>query len=590
MRTNERAVFLPRPVLPAILLPALMLALAGPAGAQIGPELIVHHARIYTADPAVPSAEALAVSGGEIVAVGDEATVMALATPATQVVDAGGRTVIPGLIDAHAHVMGLGRAHRILDLVGTQSAGEVVETVRSATAERSADEWITGRGWDQNDWEEKRFPSHAALDAVAPGNPVYLTRVDGHAGWANARAMELAGISADTPDPPGGRIERDDRGQPTGVFIDNAQALVASAIPLASGPELEARLAAAMAAMAAVGLTGAHDMGVNQTELELYREWSRAGRLTARLVVYLGYDRETLDWLYATGATSVGTEPHSHLRVVGFKFYADGALGSRGAALLAPYSDDPGNTGLLVTDADSLAAGVVRAIQDGLQPAIHAIGDRGNRVALDAIEAGERARLATAMPTPCAGSGEDPCAADPDAPLRPRIEHAQVVALEDIPRFAELGVVASMQPTHATSDMYWAEDRVGPERIRGAYAWRRMRDAGVTVACGSDFPVESPNPFIGLYAAVTRQDLKGWPEGGWRPEERMSREEALACFTRDAARVVGMEDEVGSLTVGKRADFLILDRDPMTVPADQIWGTKVLRTVVDGRTVFEAGQ
>ena len=273
---------------------------------------------------------------------------------------------------------------------------------------------------------------------------------------------------------------------------------------------------------------------------------------------------------------------------MGVKFYGDGALGSRGAALLEPYSDDPGNVGLLVTPPDALEAEVARTLALGLQPAIHAIGDRGNRIALDAIE---RARASLADPavlnpptTSTTGDGARVSYYEPP----PRIEHAQVVAVEDIPHFAELGVIASVQPTHATSDMYWAEDRVGPERIQGAYAWRRMLDAGAPLACGSDFPVENPNPFHGLYAAVTRQDQKGWPEGGWRGEERLTREEALACFTRWAAEAAGMADEVGSLEVGKRADFLVLDRDIMDIPAGEIWRTQVLRTVIDGVTVHEA--
>jgi predicted amidohydrolase YtcJ len=286
--------------------------------------------------------------------------------------------------------------------------------------------------------------------------------------------------------------------------------------------------------------------------------------------------------------------------VRGAKLYADGALGSRGAALLEPYSDDPDNRGLLVTPPDTLRGLVGRALSLGLQPAIHAIGDRGNRVALDAIEASfapvTADRQCTVSPT-ADGGGSAVCGTAASVgqsdrrdavPAPPRIEHAQVVALEDIPRFAELGIVASVQPTHATSDMYWAEERVGPERVRGAYAWRKLREAGALLACGSDFPVENANPFHGLYAAVTRRDQKGWPEGGWYPEERMTREEALACFTIEAARAASMDDRVGSLAVGKRADFLVLDRDYFEIPDDEIWRIRVLRTVVDGETVYEA--
>ena len=527
-------------------------------------DLLLVDAVIHTMDPARPQAEALAVVDGEIVALGSSSELLASwRGPDTVVIDGGGAPVLPGLIDAHGHVMGLGRALRILDLVGTESAEEIAELVGEAAADRPAGDWITGRGWDQNDWGVKEFPAKELLDAVAPNHPVLLSRVDGHAVWVNSRALEAAGVTAGTPDPEGGRIVRDAAGNPGGVLVDNAMGLVAEAVPVADREELEAQLQAATEKMVSLGLTGVHDMGVNEVELELYREWAAEGRLEPRIVAYLGADRETLDWWTATGFAGVVRETSPHLQVAGVKFYADGALGSRGAALLAPYSDDPGNTGLPVTDPDSLTARVAQVVRDGLQPAIHAIGDRGNRAALNAIEA--------AMPV-----------------ARPRIEHAQVVALEDIPRFAELGVIASVQPTHATSDMYWAEERVGPERIQGAYAWRRLRDAGARIACGSDFPVESPNPFFGIYAAVTRQDQEGWPEGGWRPEERMTREEALACFTRDAAWAAGMEDDVGMLSVGKKADFVIVDRDPLTAPAEDLWKTRVLRTVIDGETVYQA--
>ncbi len=544
---------------------AVALATAVPGFGQEPADLIVVSGNVVTMDEAAPRVEAFAVKNGAVVALGTTREIEARYA-APDVLDLKGRTVLPGLIDAHGHVMGLGRALRSLDLVGTESAEAIAALVADAAASRPPGGWITGRGWDQNDWLAKAFPTHGVLDRAAPEHPVWLTRVDGHAGWANARAMELAGITRDTPDPDGGRIERDEDGEPTGVFVDNAQALMAEAIPTPDDAEREARLGAAQARILEVGLTGVHDMGVNLAELEVYRRWADEGRLAFRAVVYLGADRETLDWWDAGEWTAPPTD-HPHLVVRGLKMYADGALGSRGAALLAPYSDDPGNTGLLVTRPDSLRALVSRAFAKGLQPAIHAIGDRGNQVALDAYEAG--------LPA----AGPDP---------RPRVEHAQVVALEDIPRFGALGAVASVQPTHATSDMYWAEDRVGPERIRGAYAWRRLREAGAMMACGSDFPVESANPFYGLYAAVTRQDQKGWPEGGWRPEERMTREEALRCFTMDAAHAAFLEAEVGSLSPGKRADFVVLDRDYFAVPAEEIWRIRVLRTVVDGETVYEA--
>jgi predicted amidohydrolase YtcJ len=568
-------------------------------------DLVVVDGVVYTLDPATPEVEAFAVRDGVIVALGDSRAILdAYRGPETEVLDLDGRAVIPGLIDAHAHVMGLGRALRSIDLVGTTSPEAIARMVSAAAEARAAGSWITGRGWDQNDWALKEFPTHGVLDRAAPHHPVWLTRIDGHAGWANAQAMALAGVTPETPDPEGGRIVRDPAGRPTGIFVDNAQALVARAIPTPDDAEREARLAAAQSRILEVGLTGVHDMGVNRPELELYRRWSDERRLAFRITAYLGSDRETLDW-WEGGEWAPPSIENPRLTVRGVKLYADGALGSRGAALLEPYSDEPDNTGLLVTPPESLSALVARAARLGLQPAIHAIGDRGNRVALDAIQASFGPVLAdrrcTVTPT-ADGGGTAVCAegsavAPPrieHAPLRiehppPRIEHAQVVALEDIPRFAALGIVASVQPTHATSDMYWAEDRVGAERIQGAYAWRKLRDAGALLACGSDFPVEDANPFHGLYAAVTRRDQEGWPAGGWYPEEAMTREEALACFTIEAARAASMDDLVGSLTIGKRADFVVLDRDYFEIPDGEIWQIRVLRTVIDGVTMHEAG-
>jgi predicted amidohydrolase YtcJ len=401
--------------------------------------------------------------------------------------------------------------------------------------------------------------------------------------------MDLAGVTAATPNPEGGRIVRDEAGSPTGIFIDNAEGLIDLAVPPPGPEELAARLAAAQERMVSAGLTGVHDMGTEVEEVELFREWAEAGRLLPRIVSYLDGDDPVLMSALDSIVARESAAPGDRLRIAGVKLYADGALGSRGAALLEPYSDDPGNQGLLVTPPDTLEAEVARTLGLGLPPAIHAIGDRGNRIALDAIAAARESVAGPATERTAIGTSTANDGNGSQAPgLPPRIEHAQVVALDDIPRFAELGVVASMQPTHATSDMYWAEERVGSERIRGAYAWRKMLDAGVPLACGSDFPVESTNPFYGLYAAVTRQDQEGWPAGGWRREELLTREEALACFTSWAAEAAGMGNEIGTLAVGRRADFLVLDRDVMAVPAEEIWRTQVLRTVIDGETVYEA--
>lgn len=561
------------------------IATAAPLAAQEPADLIVTKGVIHTADPEAPLAEAMAISespiGGVIVAIGSAQDVEPYRGPETEVLDLEGRAVIPGLIDAHAHVFNLGKLLRTVDLVGTGSVDEIAARVREAAAGRPAGEWIIGRGWDQNDWAVKEFPTAAALDAAAPDHPVWLTRVDGHAGWANTRALEAAGVTAATEDPEGGRIVHDEGGYPTGVFIDDAEDLVEAVIPEPSPEELAARLAAAQERMVSAGLTGVHDMGTDRKEWDLYRAWAADGRLLPRIVVYLDGDEPAL----MESALDSRIKTGEFVRVRGIKFYGDGALGSRGAALREPYSDDSGNVGLLVTPPDTLRALIEHALRLGLQPAIHAIGDRGNRVALGAIEAAEESVAAYVEPGNAVGSATEAAGWNG---IAPRIEHAQVVGLEDIPRFAGLGVIASMQPTHATSDMYWAEDRLGPERIQGAYAWRKMLEAGVRLACGSDFPVEDVNPFYGLYAAVTRQDREGWPEGGWRAEEKLTRQEALACFTRWAADAAGMGGEVGTLSVGRLADFLILDRDFMEVPADEIWRTRVLRTVIGGETVYEA--
>ncbi len=566
-----------------------LAACVSTALAQAPADLIVMNGVIRTMDDDAPLVEALAVAGGEVIGLGATHDITErFRGEGTIVIDLEWRSVIPGLIDAHGHLGNLGEVLRTLDLAGTTSPAEIVARVKAVAAERPDGAWIVGRGWDQNDWSEKTFPLHEILDAAAPRHPVYLRRVDGHAVWLNARALDLAGITAGTPDPAGGRILRDAAGNPTGVLIDDAEDLVEALIEPDTA-EREARLAAAQRHVGSLGLTGVHDMGAKRAEVELYREWADQGRLDLRVVAYLDSDEaDLLAWWDAGGAAGMDGEAGDRFRVSGVKLYADGALGSRGAALLEPYSDDPGNEGLLVTPPDTLTALAARVLRVGLQPAIHAIGDRGNRIALDALERAQEA-VAGLKDAGQGAGGAGRGHLDWIGPA-PRIEHAQVITLEDIPRFAEIEVIASVQPTHATSDMYWAGERIGPERIAGAYAWQKLRAAGVPLACGSDFPVESANPFYGLYAAVTRQDREGWPEGGWRPEERMTREQALACFTIDAARAAGMQDEVGSLSAGKQADFLILDRDILEVPAEEIWQTRVLRTVVGGETVYETAE
>jgi predicted amidohydrolase YtcJ len=482
-------------------------------------------------------------------------------------VELGDAVMLPGLVDAHIHVRGIGATEREVDLRGTRSMEEIAERVRAAAGEVPAGTWIRGRGWDQNDWGVRGWPTHEVLDAAAPEHPVWLTRVDGHAVWVNARALALARIEATTAAPSGGEILRDQRGAATGVFIDNAIDLVEAALPPPSREELRVDLERGLAACVRAGLTGVHDMGTTAAQLEVLRELEAEGRLPLRFTAYLGGS-----WEEISAAIARPPDREGLLRVMGVKMFADGALGSRGAALLAPYADRPESAGLLLVEPAVLAERVAAVDRAGYQVAIHAIGDRGNRVALDAIEAALRAR---------GGSGSGRYVP------RHRVEHAQVVALEDLPRFARLGVVASMQPTHATSDMPWAEARVGPERIRGAYAWRTLLGMETHLAFGSDAPVEGESPFWGIYAAISRQDADGQPAGGWRAQERLTVAEAIAGFTTGAAFAAQQDaDPLGVIRAGAPADFTVVDRDPFVVEPAAVRETRVVRTIVAGREVY----
>ncbi|HEX8386240.1 MAG TPA: amidohydrolase, partial [Rubricoccaceae bacterium] len=407
------------------------------------------------------------------------------------------------------------------------------------------------------------------LDALVADRPVWIQRIDGHASWANTAALRAAGIDPDAaapPDPAGGHVVRDAQGRPTGVFVDAAEALVAASVPEMTAEEWTEALRRATAETARAGLTGVHEAGVPLSALAQYQAAIADGRLPIR--VYAMIQPQEIDAFCAATPGARLADPSGRLVARSVKLYADGALGSRGAALLADYADDPHNRGLLQMPPETLQATTERAMRCGLQVNTHAIGDAANRAVLDAVEAA--------------------IAATGDKTGRHRIEHAQVVSLPDIERFATLGVIASVQPTHATSDMPWAETRVGPERVRGAYAWRRLVDAGARLALGSDFPVERVSPLLGFYAAVTRQDAAGQPAGGWLGNQSLTREEALRGFTLDAAYAGFMEDEVGSLEPGKRADFVVLSHDLMTVPPEEILATRVLATYLDGVPVYRA--
>jgi hypothetical protein len=485
------------------------------------------------------------------------------APQAAQRIDAQGRTILPGLIDAHGHVMGLGLAALQLDLVGTSSVADLKQRLRTYAGARPNDPWILGRGWNQELWSEARFPTAADLDSAVPDRPVVLERVDGHAVVVNSAALKAAGITAQTKDPVGGKIERDAKGGPTGLLVDAATELVSKKIPPPSQVQLTQALDKAQDLLLSVGITSTGDMGTSGLDWAAMHAAGQKGRLNVRIMSYsLGLEPirniarvGPTDWLFA-----------DRLRMGGVKLYADGALGSRGAWLKNPYSDKPDTRGLqFLTDAQ-LREQTNAAASQGYQLAIHAIGDAANAQVISAYEELSRKY------------GKD---------RRWRIEHFQIVDPADIPRLAPAGIIASMQPTHQTSDRLMAEKRLGPDRLAGAYAWQTVLKSGARLAFGSDYPVESPNPFPGLSAAVSRQDMNGQPTAGWIPSERLTFEQALDAFTRGAAYAGFAEQRIGSLEPGKWADFILVDRDVSKVDPQALARTQVLETWVAGKKVWE---
>ncbi len=528
-------------------------------------DLIVTARRIYTVDETRPIAEAMAIRDGRIVFVGSERGALALEGADTRMVRYPNRTIIPGMIDAHAHLSGLGRLLRQVNLAGTTSYDQVIARVVERAKAVPPGTWIVGRGWDQNDWGERQFPTHEGLSRAVPEHPVVLSRVDGHALLANAKAMALARVNKATKERPGGRIVRLPSGDPSGVFVDNAQGLVRRLVPSTTRDEVRLGILAAIKEVNRWGITGIHDAGVSRSTIEIYEELAQAGQFTLRDYVMINSAKSTRDYFFAKGPQNALYDGHLWIRSI--KLFMDGALGSRGAALLDPYSDDPDNSGLLVSTPEHIREVSEEALRNGFQVCVHAIGDRGNRVVLDQFEAALN-----------------------DVPVadhRFRIEHAQIFDNTDIPRFAELDVIPSMQSTHATSDMYWAGSRLGTDRLHGAYAWRSLLRTGVIVPNGTDAPVEPIDPMRTFHSAISRQDENNYPEGGWYPEQRMTRDEALKSMTIWAAAAGFQEDLLGSLAPGKYADFVVLDQDIMTVAPEDILATEVLATYVGGRPVYE---
>jgi len=529
-----------------------------PRTAPVPDQTTAHHevmlvdGDILTMDPRHPHATSVAWDAqGRISGVDDDPKLH----PGAKIIDLHGKSVTPGLIDAHCHLYELGTDIESVSVRGAANEHDAAAAIATASG---ADGWLHGQGWDQNKWPGQQFPTKASLDAVAPDRPALLERVDGHASWVNSKALELAGITAKTPDPEGGRIVRDASGEPTGVLVDNAQALVSAKVPVAT-PALRAKRIAAAAKLAiAKGITGIHEMGIADETAAVYRGLAEHGELPLRVYAFLRGDPDHPDAL----ATRHPEPAMGRFQMRGVKFFVDGALGSRGARLKAPYTDDPKNQGIWVTPPDKLAAAIKAAVSGGWDIAVHAIGDDGVHAVLAAF------------------------AAVPAHTVNLRVEHTQVIAPDDVELMVKVHAIASMQPTHATSDMPWAEARLGPERIKGAYAWRTMLDHHIPLIGGSDFPVEEVGPLLGIYAAVTRQDATGNPPGGWRPDQRMTFDEAIAAFTRDAAAAEHVADR-GVIAVGNHADLTVYGGK--LAPDRSLLTMSIAMTVVDGDVVYERG-
>ena len=536
--------------------------------AHAAAEFVLRNGRIYTVNPAQPVVSAVAIVGGRIVATGAEADSPRWMDSATRVFDLEGRAAFPGFKDSHAHLLSLGLSRLEIELADAADFDEVIARAQRAAATQAAGSWIIGRGWHEQKWVHppaitvSGFPVHQALSAATPKHPVVLSRADGHALIANARAMALMHITAKTRAPPGGRIVHDAHGEPTGVFIDRAMSLIHPPAPSRATKRRAWELAFAECLRS--GLTAVDEPGLDSADVALIKQLAGEGRVPLRLYVMLG------GWptLRHFAHPEIGLA-HGFLTIRSVKLYADGSLGSRGAALLAPYADDPGNSGQLITPIEELRRAANYSLAHGFQVNTHAIGDRGNRLMLDLYEE---------------TAAKDPRRRD----LRWRIEHAQILSARDIPRFAKLGIIASMQPIHATSDRPWAPQRIGLARVQeGAYAWHKLLASGAHIAFGTDAPVESIDPLRNFYAAVTRMSPSGEPPGGFDPQERMTREEALRSYTLEGAYATFTEHEAGSIEVGKNADLVVLSKDIMQVPEDEILAARVVMTIVAGRIAWQ---
>lgn len=544
------------------------LSLALPAGAAEA--LVLTNARVYTANDLRPRAEAVITENGRITFVGTSSAARTAAPRGARVIDLRGQTLLPGLVDSHAHLAGIGFREMDFNLEGASGIADFQARLKRRAGEFPQQPWIVGRGWIESKWTPAAFPTRWDLDAVVSDRPVLLTRADGHGAVVNSRALEVARVDRSTPDPAGGQILKDANGEPTGMLIDRAIDLVRRLVPPRSEAETERALEIGAARSLQLGWTQIHTMSGSVSEWRLLRRLIADQRIKLRVYFCASGPGGPAQTLLTEGATVGAHDNRFTVRTV--KVFIDGALGSRGAALLEPYSDAPESRGLLIHAEDALLPFFITALRQGIQIVTHAIGDRGNRVTLDLYE------KAFASVPPAERRVAEP---------RWRIEHAQVLHASDISRFGKLGVIASMQPSHAISDLYFAPKRLGPARLGGAYAWRRLIDAGAIIAGGSDAPVERGEPLIEFYAAVARRSLDGFANDDWHAEQRVSRAEALKMFTLWPARASFEEKERGSIEVGEVADLTVLSADIMEIPEQEILKARCTMTIVGGEVVWE---
>jgi len=542
---------------------SIALGFAGFSANSMAQTTLVHHVNGYTlVDGKLQTFNAIQFTDDKIDQLFSQNQTLPTATDIT-LIDGQGKTLLPGLIDAHGHVLNYGLSLLTADLTNTSSEQDAVARAQAFSKKNPTDGWLMGRGWNQELWDSKQFPSKESLDKAFSANPVSFGRVDGHAIWVNSKALALAGISANTVAPEGGEIVKDEQGNPTGVLIDNAMNLVFNIIPDLNQQQLESTLTLAMNSLASYGLTSVHDAGISIANIKAYQQLADKKAMSIRVNGMLSVEDPRFDTILKQGFITTADDM---FKVDSVKISADGALGSRGAALIKEYSDQPGHKGLMLYSDEQLGKLILHSMKAGFQVNTHAIGDNANQVVLDKYQ--------TAI------------AATDSKALRHRIEHAQILDLADIPRFAQLGVIASIQATHATSDKNMAENRLGKARLAGAYAWRKLLNANAVIANGSDFPIESPNPFFGLHASVTRQDHVNQPLDGWLSSEKLSRIEALKSFTIDAAYAGHQEQLLGSLEPGKKADFILVEDDYFKIDPQQIWQNNVIATWVNGHQVF----